>query len=793
LAPLIIEFLDCGVPGWQVVTDQNGEFCWVNEQKQMVEQIPPNFNQIKADFQELRRKYVRELQEKEELARNPPKNTQSSNKNPPSSQQRASANNASASQSKPTTQRGAQPSRVDHSNPSSQNKTSLNFDLMSNEPRRTFESSQTKLDPRQALFQSKESKEDSMHGDQIDEDELVDEGSFGQKSDDREEDDVDIKEISANHDDEEDNVYEEEEVNGAEMGPSTLLGNSSSNAEIYQKLQEEIEIAKRKVQELQQEHVELRETNKDLTQNNITLSKQSQQVGSDMQSSVPKNGSKGSPSGMARSNESGNGVIGGLNCTGTGSILEAELKEIKRLLQESIKSKEQASNGGASNVQSVPINNGSATQQNVGYQRPPLNTSSFSNPNAAPNPFKSQGFDQGFGIPATNYNQVNSPNNFRQGQEPIQFSLPNPQLQKGRSTGSEEANHLHKKNSDSNNSRGKDERKLKTDSNKTHENKKGNLYGQMEYAAGGSLSGQSQSNENRSSGSSKGFDIPYYERYRGKRKYTDPLALSIYHKWKEILGMEWRILNQTESRLDKEKKTLQLRKKAVQQFEWDSIVAVRKENGSETATSKILDGVKHVIFHYELDAEKLTQLGTLFESRIKKLTTIEKFLDKSFRRGELAEPTDAHLTILFNQYIDTANLYEHKLRINTELLVPYGKSSLLSKFSTPFGLSNQPEFTKNNFNRTQFVTSGGQVPNPIFTNTINLSSEKPNYSVEFTNLDFIKNSLSRIKEGGILDGSIFSEINDFFEKQQNWFEMIKQEIKVIMRKLDNPTTISGLH
>lgn len=260
------------------------------------------------------------------------------------------------------------------------------------------------------------------------------------------------------------------------------------------------------------------------------------------------------------------------------------------------------------------------------------------------------------------------------------------------------------------------------------------------------------------------------------------LGFVIYRKWKDILGLEWHVVQQSAARLEKERMILRHRKAAVQKYEWDMLWSV-KDVPSEEASKKVLHDIKHVIYDYELDAEKVALLTSLLESRLKKLKMIEQALDLGFKASKIDQYADEHLTQLFNNYIAVANLYEKKLRMNTSQMNPFKNSRL---GSTAYSSQQRPgpqieSIHLNSPNRSVMADARSKVSRPQ-------TPADPHMS----HLEFLKFTMSKIRQGEPIEGSVFNEINTFFESQYTWFDTISEEIKAIIRRLDNPSNISAL-
>ena|SRR3990167_2371841 len=199
----------------------------------------------------------------------------------------------------------------------------------------------------------------------------------------------------------------------------------------------------------------------------------------------------------------------------------------------------------------------------------------------------------------------------------------------------------------------------------------------------------------------------------------------------------------------------------------------------------MIEGLRHAVFHYELDIEKLALLNEILNSRAKKLKDIENSLKISLKSGRMDAMADDYLTLIFYQYIELCNLYESKWRIDTSRLVPYKKVNRSSMAPTKASQGAlYPAFYKTELINGSGGFGEGSTPNnrQVFDETM-------------SHFDFLKESLEKLREGTLLPGEavkVYSDIGVFFENQQVWFSKIKQEIKVVIRRLNNPINLSAL-
>jgi hypothetical protein len=270
--------------------------------------------------------------------------------------------------------------------------------------------------------------------------------------------------------------------------------------------------------------------------------------------------------------------------------------------------------------------------------------------------------------------------------------------------------------------------------------------------------------------------------HTAKQGKLSSLGFILFRKWKDILGLEWSVVQQSAARLEKERVVLRHRKSAVQKYEWDMLWSM-KEGTNDQTSKKILEDIKHVIFDYELDAEKVSLLTSLLESRLKKLKIIERTLDIGFKASKIDQFADDHLTQLFNQYIEVANQYEHKLRVNTSSLNPYKRSRFESVLQSSLNKTAGPLHSIQLANANKSLLGEARIKQSVL---------HPQFDSQMSHLDFLKFTMSKVREGNPIEGSVFSEISSFFEAQFSWFETISEEIKAVLKRLGNPTNISAL-
>ena len=545
----------------------------------------------------------------------------------------------------------------------SSNKTPL-YTVAGIEPRNTNESSQARLDPRQALFQSNQNT-------------LSNEGSKNTQSD-------------------------------------KLLENSS-NFELLKQLQREFEIVKGKFSELEMENNDLKKINEELTQTNIGLSK-----GLNLQSDGYTNSIQNENRDYLRINLNNIEGLGGMTSS---SNFGNEIKEIKILLEQKIK------------------------QDQEEIER-----------------IKLQKDESSYKIGLNPYKQLLPPASTKQNLIGRANTLQVEEIEDGITKHLSSASRIALKQ--------ENKRKNVTESNKT-------------------------SGENQISGPSRSDSLSHNEQeqhIKGERNQNLQEAdhaeikqsiagLNLYHKWKEIIGLEWKIISEIEFKLYDQRRFLKQRKQSVQEYEWDMLWSLQTAH-DEKVGEKVIESIKHSVFQLELDSEKYSILIELFDTRRKKLIFIEKMLNLSFKQGKMNSKSDTQLTLMFNQYIDVANLYEHKARINTKLLNPYKllkipKMKNMENYSPSSAIELM--YSKNEKRRTHQSDrySSNQEPSLKFDENI-------------ASVDFLKSTLLKVKESSAPDWTVYEEISRFFDNEKVWFSIIKEEVRNIMKKLKNPSNISVL-
>ena len=274
-------------------------------------------------------------------------------------------------------------------------------------------------------------------------------------------------------------------------------------------------------------------------------------------------------------------------------------------------------------------------------------------------------------------------------------------------------------------------------------------------------------------------------------------GLALYHKWRDVLRGEWKVIQEEEERISAETRVVKSRKKGIREMEWEVLHVLGEGRASPAdaqsdgtgpisrITESVIEGLRYAVFLYELDTEKLYLLNDILRSRTKKLRDIEKSLKIALKAGRVDMMTDDYLTLVFYQYMELCNLYEFKWRIDTSKLVPYrkyNKSSML-----PSEVVGPPAHSR--FYKTEFLDGSHRFEGSSEVKRVKAFDES------LSHFDFLKESLQKLKDGTLLPGEavqIYSEIDMFFENQHVWFTQIKQDIKVVMKRLNNPTNLSAL-
>jgi hypothetical protein len=683
-ALITLEFLDCGRPGWVLVTDSNGNFCWVNEDEQLIEQEPPNLTELKEQFQNIRKEYVKK--KNQDAAHNQGSWGQTGSQSKPSDPK-------NQKNLEPKTRGYLSPEPLADKSTKNSAQTPVAFELTTTEPRQTYEQSQAKLDPRQALFESKE----NTHKDLIE----------------------DFVELESGEED-----LEDEESNGEDSQDLLKAKRSlvDSNYMTFKQLQKELNDVKEMYNDLEAENKALKGANERLSFEKEHLIKKQ-----DSRESIEVRQPDSPRFNLVGDETSANQLVNNTN----GGLAD-ELKQIKALLKENLKIQSE----------SLEKQKRAALEQKTQIQSQLITSS------AAPN-----------------QNQWKNQSN--------PYRLPsNDDLKSSSDKQSSEIK------IDSNILKGPKRQHTKTGSNKDALNSSQRLAESKDSKQKGFHSTKDHRKRSKEtvSSNSLGHSNPL------KQGQLSSLGYVIFRKWKDILGLEWQVLQTTAGRLEKERTILRQRKNAVQKYEWEMLWSI-KDAPNEDISKKVLQDIKHVIFEYELDAEKVSLLTSLLDTRLKKLKIIEKSLDIGFKSGKIDQFADDHMTQLFNQYIDAANMYEYKLRINTSNLNPYKKSRF---DSTLFSSLHK---TTGQIGSYRFPSGQKSTLGDARTKLSNLNS---GLDPQMSHLEFLKFTMSKVREGTPIEGSVFSEISTFFETQFAWFDTISEEIRVIMRRLDNPTNISAL-
>ena len=609
--------------------DKHQSISWVNQDLQEVRELPPNVEELKEEFQKLRREHIRQANQQQ---REPQKNLAV----PSVRQSKETEENLKAVQAS----RGS-------------SEQTPNYQIA--EPRQTHESSQGRIDPRQALFQSNQNTASSKNPDAIQND---------------------------------------------------------SNHLVFTELQKEINEFKKRMQELEHENNELRLTNNELTQENIRLSQ-----------TAPNSGAQLKASSNRASNQA-EAEAADWGGTGT-SKLEEELKTIHKMLKEVLSQNP----------------SGESAERRPEPQKPPApNTSAVSRANLL---------------------------------QPPPAHKPDP-LVRSQSQNYEPVNQYEFKKTESD-SRNLSEalpkqKNLATESNKTS--------GEPQ------ITGQSRSESTSQNGQEQIDRQEYHGMKTSSFAYQglSVVSLGIYHKWKDILTLEWKILSETESKLHDERRLLRQRKQVVKQYEWDLLWSLQN-SAEENLADRAVQNIKSMVFQFELDSEKQLLLAELYEKRVKKLRAIEKTLSAAMKAHRLGLQTDTQLAMMFNQYIDLANLYEYKHRINTQALNPYKPRPIPAMTSQlPYTTSAKLDSLSGTFAK--------------HTGKLGHSKPFPQASAEFdeslSNTEFLQKAIERFRESVLPDWTVYQDIARYFENEAAWYSLLKEEVKQAIRQLRNPTNISTL-
>jgi len=190
----------------------------VNEQEQQLNSEPPNLTELKEMFQQVRKEYVRQ--------KNNPQLSQTAQKQ----HEKLPGKTQHTTHSTPEGLRGT-PGDNKRLSPGT-------FELTNTEPRQTYEQSRAKLDPRQALFDSRENTYQGMNDDVQEHDliEVESQEELSQKLESEPEDDL---------------IEEDPEVR-------------DSNYQVYEQLQKELEAARQMYKDLQMENNSLKSTQEKL-------------------------------------------------------------------------------------------------------------------------------------------------------------------------------------------------------------------------------------------------------------------------------------------------------------------------------------------------------------------------------------------------------------------------------------------------------------------------------------------------------------------------------------------------
>lgn len=676
---MILEFLECGVPGWVLVTDNEGTFHWVNEEHQELNSEPPNLTELKEMFQKVRRDHIRQKNNPTE-----PRTAQKQVDKPPGRTQQTT-------HSTPDGLRGTSGAK--------QRSSQGTFELTNTEPRQTYEHSRAKLDPRQALFESRENTHQG-HNDDLEDRDLLEVQSQ--------------EELSQGLESDEQEDYSEP---GAEA--------RDSNYQVFDQLQKELQAVKKMYKDLELENHSLKSAQHRLTEE-IDDKRSDQSDPVKIQDQMPESPRFSEARQIVRKREDYLGLSSGNKNIGN------ELYQIRKLLENSIKVQTENLER---QRQSTLLNS-----QMIQGQR----LTSDDNSKGQPSSIKGQ-------LAQNPY---------------IMSSKVEPKPAKVKSG----PQRIIRKQSD-----GSSNQRRGHESNGTWTDSLGRPNSRPFIHA------SSQHSSVKASKDSLSSDF-LNKKKRRKEKLTS-LGVMLYHKWKDIVGMEHGILCQTAEKLEKDRMVLRHRKAAVQKFEWDMLWSIRDDLDKQ-ASKQIIGDIKHTIFGYELEAEKSSTLTSIFEVRLKKMKLIEKSLDFALKSGNMSEKTDEYLTMLFTQYIDVANLFEHKLRINTRSLNPYRKSQETSDIFASYKGSKQNLGHINQINDHQ-----SRIDNLYSKISNSKSTVDPNLS----HIEFLRQTLSKVKETVPADNSLFLDVCSYFESQSSWFETINEEIKTVMRRLTNPTNMSAIH
>lgn len=667
------------MPGWVLVTDAEGNYHWVNEEQQLLETEPPNVDELKEMFQKLRREYIKKK----------------NNPEAPSTAQKKSEQ---------------VPGRTQHSTNSTpdalrltaeghQRLSPVTFELTNTEPRQTYEQSRAKLDPRQALF---ESKENTLK------DQLADH------------EDLSFQEVRSQEELSQRLSSQADEKFG-EPGQQVR----DSNYQVFEQLQSELQTVKQMYEDLVHENKSLKSAQERLANDREENIKQPSDHGR-IEERMPESPRFRDNRAVFRKREEYLGESMG------NEYIENELQQIRRLLENSIK------------IQTENIDRQrQATLQNSQYvQGQRMLTENTS---------KGKTESMAGGLPQNPYRMPNKDDS-----RVVPISGANTKDRRKPSQASSSLKRDH------------DSHRNLTDS-------------MAKFNSRPEFQGSSQQSSGKVSKDSLSSDF-MNKKKRWKEKLT-ALGVTLYHKWKDIIGMEHNILCQTTDKLERERIVLKHRKAAVQKYEWDMLWSIRDDLDKE-ASKRIIDDIKHTIFGYELEAEKVSSLTSILQVRIKKMKLVERALDFSMKSGHMDEKTDDYLTDLFSQYIEIANIYEHRLRINTRSLNPYQKSQQTSDFLASY------KGGRLNFASSHPLAAHQSQLDQLYSK---LQQSKSTVDPATSHADFLRQTLSKVREAVPADSSVFADICSYFESQSAWFDAVNTEIKNVMRKLTNPQNISALH